>query len=331
MTPHHAPIFRLLALLWLAASAVPTATALAAEPTDVAQQIADVRQSLAHRYGAHDDKGHSLDCLNPFQDNSGAILGVYHYLKDDVFHLALAESDNGIDWRFVCELDQHASQGQLYQTPAGEYLLAYEKDAPNSCWIRITRFANLEALRKAESTKSADIKRLLAPTAEGTPMIDQIIHQRGLEIIKLRFHYYRQAHVDRLAHGQLIDMQRWTARPDDHLNQQFTQLGGQGNVGSRDLFTWSNTTYCLQEVQLAHHDWSSWRVYLCQRDGKPLTELKIQTHGGSQSFANPHAEALKLADGTRALLVTAFMPSQGSAPGESGELLYLMPLPAADE
>ncbi|QDU58228.1 hypothetical protein Pan181_44610 [Aeoliella mucimassa] len=303
-------------------------SARAAEPTSIAHQLASVPDSLAHQYGARDDRGHSLDCLNPYQDDQHRILGVYHYLRDGVFHLALGESSDAVHWKFLAKLDTHASQGQLLQTPDGEYLLAYEKDAPNSCWIRIARYESFASLCQSEASRSIDIDRTLAPTAEGTPMIEHISEQDGEEVLDVRLHYYRNAEVDRLARGRLVAFEQWSAKPDASLNRKFTKLGARGNFGSRDLFSWAGEAYCLQEIQLAPQDWSSWRVYLCNPTGEPIEELKIQTHQGSRSFANPHAEPVTLSDGTRAVLVTAFMPSEGSAAGESGELLYLVRQPA---
>lgn len=286
--------------------------------------LTDVEHSLAHRYQAKDDKGRSLDCLNPCQGQSGNLLGVYHYMDEGVFRLALGESDDGLHWRRVRLLDSRASQGQLYPLADGQFLLASEKDAPNSCWIRLTEYADLTALRSGEPSRSIDLERSLAPTAEGTPMVDRIGREEGRDVIDLRMHYYRQAQVDRLARGQLVDFEQWTATPDDALNQQFSKLDAHGNFGSRDLLQWSGGEHSLQEIQLRPRDWAAWRVWLCERDGQPIRRLDFRTHGGSRSFANPHAERVKFDGQEPAILVTLFLPSEGAAPGEAGELLYLV-------
>ncbi|MCO6046049.1 hypothetical protein NG895_19285 [Aeoliella sp. ICT_H6.2] len=296
----------------------------AAEPDRLAKALEDVEHSLAHRYQARDDRGKPLDCLNPCQASEGNLLGVYHFLDGGVFKLALAESDNGLQWRRIRQLDTHASQGHLHAMSDGRFLLAYEKDAPNSCWIRLEEFKDLESLRSGEPNRSIDLTRSLAPTAEGTPMIDRVDQAGSRQVIDLRLHYYRDAQVDRLARGQLVDFQQWTAKPDPALNRDFTNRGARGNFGSRDLFRWSGGELLLQEIQLRPQDWAAWRVYLCERDGEPIRQLDIRTHGHSKSFANPHAERVTLAGGQQAILVTLFLPSQGAAPGEAGELIYLV-------
>ena len=48
----------------------------------------------------------------------------------------------------------------------------------------------------------------------------------------------------------------------------------------------------------------------------------IHTDGGSTAFANPTVTALTAPNGQLAILVTLFVPGQGAAPGESGELIY---------
>jgi hypothetical protein len=50
--------------------------------------------------------------------------------------------------------------------------------------------------------------------------------------------------------------------------------------------------------------------------------LRIMTDGGSTAFANPSCTALRAPNGRRAVVVTLFIPSQGAAPGENGELIY---------
>ena len=46
------------------------------------------------------------------------------------------------------------------------------------------------------------------------------------------------------------------------------------------------------------------------------------THGGSKSFGNPTATALKAPSGRDAVFVTVYVFSEGAAPGEIGPLIY---------
>lgn len=311
----------LLSAAWLLVAADSSS---AADHQQLIDALQDVEHSLAYRYQARDDHGRGLDCLNPSQVAGGNLLGVYHYLQDGVFHLALAQSDDGLRWRRVRELDSHASQGHLYPRGDGRLLLAYEKDAPNSCWIRVVEYKDLVALRSGEPSRSIDLQRSLAPTAEGTPMLDRVRQEAGHEVIDLRLHYFQEARVDRLARGQLVDFQQWSARSDDALNREFTNRDARGNFGSRDLFRSSRGEFSLQEIQLRPRDWAAWRVYLCERDGQPIRQLDVRTHGGSMSFANPHAERITLDKQEQAILITLFLPGEGAAAGEAGELIYLV-------
>ena len=57
------------------------------------------------------------------------------------------------------------------------------------------------------------------------------------------------------------------------------------------------------------------------RTGK-ADQLAITTDGGSTAFANPAITFLRLPDGRSGFVATLFLPSEGAAPGESGQLIY---------
>jgi len=229
-----------------------------------------------------------------------------------------------LHWRQIRVLDVNASQGQLFETSEGRILLSYEKDAPQSCWIRVQQFESLDELIDGEPSASQDIERSLAPTAEGTPMVESVEGDSG-EHINVRFHFFQDAHVDRLARGRLTNFSEWKSSVDEELNAAFEELGESGNFGSRTRFRWGDETWCLQEIQEERLNWRSWGVYLCTSVGTPIERLAIRTHKGSQAFCNPHVEQVRMQDGQTVLIVTMFLPHEGSKPGEAGELIYLVP------
>ncbi len=59
------------------------------------------------------------------------------------------------------------------------------------------------------------------------------------------------------------------------------------------------------------------------RDGDTMPDvLPVVTHGGSTAFANPTVTALTSPAGRPAIVATVFIPSEGAADGEGGELIY---------
>lgn len=307
----------------LALVALVAADALDAQR--LADALTDVRAAVVHRYQLKDDAGRSMDCLKVFSTGKGAYYGIHHTYDGGKFSLHLAESADLVNWKHVIALDEHASQGTVWQAEDGRFLLAYEKDAPNSCWIRLRSYAGLTALRNGTFNEEHDIARSLAPTAEGTPSFEKVEgwgKTLASSSIRLRFHYFKDAHVDQLAAGTLTGFSEWKAHAAPDLNERFIALGVHGNIGDRDRFQWQGRTVYLQEGQLKRLDWASWRVYLCDESGAPIQRLDIKTHGGSTAFCNPNATWLTGPQGSRLLVVTAFLPSEGSAPNESGSLLY---------
>lgn len=294
------------------------------------ERLGDVTKSVAHRYAAKDDAGNVMDCLKIVPLGRGDFLGVYHAMKDTVFFVHAARSKDLLQWKHVATLDDHASQPTLHRSRDGSFLIAYEKDAPNQVWMRLRHYRDLNRLLKAEFQREKDLTRTLAPTAEGTPSVEGIRPDGGSpdkSVVTLRFHFYRNGDVDRAALGTLTGFEQWETRADDAVNEAFERLGVRGNLGDRDRFSYKGRTWYLQEAQMVKNGWDTWRVHLCDDKVLPIAPLTISTHKGSRSFANPTVTAVQDRRGRPLLAVTLFVPSQGSAPGESGELVYVVPLP----
>jgi hypothetical protein len=312
-----------------------TSTAWAEDREDLTEKLENIPGSVKHAYGLHDNDGRGMDCLEVFQpagrsgDYAG-VYGIYHHLKDGVFSVHLAHSLDLIHWTHIIALDSHASQAAIEETADGGFLLAFEKDAPNSCWMRLRFFQNLTQLKTAKFAKEFDIQRSLAPTAEGTPSFESV-KMSGDQIdksqITLRFHYFEDTRVDQQALGTLTNFKSWTATPLKKISEALKKAGGRGNLGDRDRFTWRKQNYYLQEVQGIRNDWSSWRVYLCDRDGLPLQQLKLKSHNQATAFANPSVTHISDETGHRRMVITMFLLSEGNSPSERGQLLYVIDEP----
>lgn len=277
-----------------------------------------------------DDKGHGMDCLDIFQSSSSpetGYFGVSHSLKKGVFSVHLTHSTDFKNWTHLAELDQHASQATVHETENGSFLLAYEKDAPNSCWIRIRHYQNLEDFKIGRHSREIDIPRTLAPTAEGTPSFEKVVLKDGhldRSQITLRFHYFENVRVDQLASGTLTNFKSWKAHPSKKINTALKKLGGLGNLGDRSKFIWQGETYYLQEVQNKRRDWGSWGIYLCDKNGQPLKKIDVTTPGKSTAFSNPSVTPVRDINNQTLLVFTAFLHSKGTAPGEAGQFLAVI-------
>jgi len=312
-------------------TAVGLSTVLrAADTRTLISSLENVPAAETHRYQLRDNDGRGMDCLKVFQpahSSAGVYYGLYHNREKGFLSIHLAQSGDLRIWRHVAVLDEHASQPTIWLSDTGACLVAYEKDKPNACWIRIRYYGSLSDLRTGKHAREFDIARTLAPTAEGTPSFESVtMGSNGLDTsqIRLRFHYFKNAHVDQLARGTLNDFTFWEAEPSDTINAELVKRGWQGNLGDRDRFVWQGDVYYLQEIQGVKGDWSSWRVCLCEKDGMPVHTLAIKTHKASTAFANPNATWVTDSNNRRKLVVTLFLLSEGNPPPEVGTLLYVI-------
>jgi hypothetical protein len=282
-------------------------------------------------YKLKSNKGRGMDCLKIFQplsdENKGSYFGVYHHLNNGKFGIHLTKSTDLRTWQDIKLLDNNASQATIYPCEEGSFLLAYEKDAPNSCWIRLRYYTSMTHLLDGRHSEERDIPRSLAPTAEGTPSFESVtIGKNGIEQseIHLRFHFFKRARVDQLATGTLTNFKHWQAAPSNNINQTLINGGWKGNLGDRDSFRWKGQTYYLQETQRKRGDWSSWRINLCDEQGMPIHTLTFKTDKHSRAFANPNVTWVTDSYNQRKLVVTLFLPSEGNASQETGTLLYVI-------
>jgi hypothetical protein len=76
------------------------------------------------------------------------------------------------------------------------------------------------------------------------------------------------------------------------------------------------------EGQFTFDDFGSWRTYLYDFSTGAAVRVNVIIAGGSTAFANPAISRVTLPQGEEAIVVGLFLPSEGAAPGEAGQLIY---------
>ncbi|MHA5047499.1 hypothetical protein [Streptomyces sp. SD15] len=318
------PLLRLgplVALLVVAAFAVVLSDA-SAQPASVATErlaalAGDVRGADGYAYDLRDDSGRTMDTAQITQVPDGTYLAVYHTtLADGRFHAAIAGSTDLRLWTRRHDFGAGTSQPTLAADDRGGYVLAYEKDPDNH--IAVRGYRDLDALLAGKAAHVYDAPRTLSRCAEGTPDITSV-HDGTIE---LTGHYRAGCDTDRELRATLKDFATWQVTPDRRLDGALAAWGTRGNMGDRSTLELEGRRLILTEGQQWRGDFGSWRTYAYDPMTGRADRLAVRTHGGSRSLANPSATLLTDPDGHPALLVSLFVPREGAAPGESGQLVY---------
>lgn len=290
-----------------------------------------------------DNEGASMDGLdiivNPV-DPGRSYLGVYHIaIGAGRFALRLAASKDLRSWRKIADLDATGGgMGTLRALPGGAFLLAYEAQVPGASGgtvdsnVRLRYYRDPAALLSGAATEERTLPHRLSTSNEGTPDFRSISWRESLakSVITLGFHYLdhgspgspRRLAVDREARGTLA-ANTWSAAADRGADRALTRLGFDGNHGARRQFAdpGAHRLWRIYEAQRFVNVTSSWRLVLYNVNARTWTVLRLRTPGGSRTFANPTLSLLPSphAPRTNALVMTMFVPTAGSVPGESGE------------
>lgn len=277
----------------------------------------DVTAADGHRYDTRDHTGRTMDAAQIAQGPDGGYLAVYHTLLDDGrFHAAVATSTDLRHWHRRHDFGPGTHQASLADDGRGGYVLAYEKDPRNH--IAVRAYADRTALLDGRASRSFDAPRTLSRCAEGTPSITEA---RG-NTIELTGHYRADCDTDRQLRATLTGFRDWHATPDLRLDRALQTWGNGGNLGDRTPLELAGQRMLLVEGQRWRGDFGSWRTYAYDPMSGRADRLAISTHGGSRAFANPSATLVTDPQGRPALLVSLFIPAQGAAPGEAGQLVY---------
>ncbi|MFI6336578.1 hypothetical protein [Streptomyces sp. NPDC050535] len=306
-------------LVVLATAALPRADAApgSAAVARLVSLAGDVRDADGYAYALRDDSGRTMDTAEITRSPDGTYLAVYHStLADGRFHSAIATSTDLRTWTRRHDFGAGTSQPTLAFDGAGGYVLAYERDPDNH--IAVRGYADLGALLAGDADRAYDTPRTLSSCAEGTPDITAV-HDGTVE---LTGHYRAGCDTDRQLRATLTDFTTWHAEPDQRLDRALEAWGTSGNIGDRSAIELAGAKLVLVEGQGLREDFGSWRTYAYDPVTGRADRLTVRTHGGSRAFANPSATLLTDPDGHPALLVSLFVPREGAAPGEAGQLLY---------
>jgi hypothetical protein len=315
------------ALLVAALACIADRPAAGQTPDDAARMelqgiIENVTQATARRYQVHDSMGHSMDTAKIIQDPAGGYLAVYHTLINGQFVASLATSADLMNWAFQKQLGSNASQPYITALTDGGYLVAWEQTPANHLAFRY--YKSRSDLLNGIASRSFDAPMTLSSCAEGTPNIYSAILAPDIDhsTIDAGAHYFSNCDVDRQQRGTLVNFSSWTTSVQTSYNNTILKFGVAGNIGDRDGAWFNRFQFGIIEGQFTKGDFGSWRSFLFDFQNGNATELSIKTDGGSTAFANPSMTNLVAPNGQSAIMTTLFLPSQGAAQGESGELVY---------
>jgi hypothetical protein len=329
--PRRSNIFRFSSLLtlqlfWIFScgpAGDPAPMTLQVARTTLRGYLEDVVGSTARRYRLSDDQGHSMDCLKVIAGpQPDQFVGVYHsYTRDDAtFHVEIATSRDLLQWVWRATLANQASQATIQAATDGGYVVAWEQEPNNH--LQFAYYQDWDDLLAGAAAKTFAAPQTLSDCAEGTPNI----YSASSTTVEVGFHYYRNCDVDRQASG-IMNWESWQAHELPELDTALENHGVRGNIGDRDgIFTFAGFQFSLIEGQSKKGDFGSWRTYLYDHQSHTAELLNIQTHAGSQAFANPTFAEVNLG-GHPTLLITLYLPREGAQNAEAGPLLYYRVFP----
>lgn len=190
------------------------------------------------------------------------------------FYLYLARSPNGLNhWENVVLLERRGSQGKVWVDPVGDHILLAFEESPDGIYtgnnIKVNHYENLDQLKLGIPKSSLAINRTLSGVNEGTPSFVNVQFNGDLltSNFTLRMHYFETQATDKQAIGRyegkkeiqpltywqqtfgLRPESKWMTYKLTQVNQQITDLGFKGNIGSRHRFQWRGKTFYLLEAQ----------------------------------------------------------------------------------
>jgi hypothetical protein len=283
--------------------------------------IGDVGQAGGRRYSTRDHLGNTMDCVKIIKrTGSEEFIGVYHTYINKVPRVNLALSVDLLSWTWLRELAYFGSQPTIAvpsDHPEG-YIVAWEQEPNNH--IRFSFYPTWSDLQAGNSQRNYSVPRTLSRCAEGTP---NIYGQPTLNNIDVGFHFYDNCVVDRQARATLKNFNLWTQiRKQPNVDNALLHFGVQGNIGDRDgLSDFNGFAFTVIEGQYKSQDFGTWRTFVFDPQTGNADQVTVLTDGRSQAFANP-TTTLTTWKGQRILIVTLFIPSEQSAPGEAGQLIY---------
>ena len=311
----------------------------------------DVTASDGYRYQLTDDRGEPMGPMEVIQIADSVYAAVYHWSPQSgpSFKVAVATSNNLLDWTWQTDLAEYASQPTIKEAEDGGFVVAWEQEpeTQDQSWVRLAYYPNWDALVGAEPSKVFDAARQLSDCAEGTPNI----YTASSTHVEFGFHFYAGCETDRQARGT-TDWVTWEAENAALLDRAVLFQGYAGSIGDRAVIDFKGHQFTFLEASFILNDWSSFRV-LVYDEGTgaadrtqfgvdantvaipetwsgpqpgppaepPSEHVFIRTHQASFSISNMSLSLVTLG-GRQALVVTLFIQQPGLGGDETGELVY---------
>lgn len=296
---------------------------------DLLGHVIDIPGSDGHRYHVTDDRGHEMDAAKIIEiPETGQLAAVYHWWSDETqsFTSSLATSDDLLDWTWRVDLARGASMPTIAPASDGGYVVAWEDDAGPR--VAVAHYPTWEALLAATPAKRFTAERLLSECAEGTPNI----YSASSEQVVFGFHF--GCETARQAKGT-ADWSTWTVEEQPLLDRAALFQGYRGLIGDRDVIEYEGHAFTFLEAQFTKDDWRTFRILLyddelgaADRAGfpdapavPPSVHAFLHTHRGSSAFTNFTISEVRL-QGRTALVMGVFIPEEGAAGAETGQLIY---------
>jgi len=282
--------------------------------------IQNVKGSSGHIYDAKDDGGNTCTSASIVPNPKGGYVAVYHtYIGNSYFAVSLGTSQDLLHWRFVRQLGQHASQPCIFNSN-GHFIVAWEQDPNNH--IQFRWFNTIDDLLNGVVAKTYDAPDDASPCAEGTPNIYSV---RGTTpdnvTVSVGCHYYRECKVDRQAQGTMKNFRSWSSSDNSKMNNAIEYWGVKGNIGQRSSTAFKGHQFALIEGMKEPGNWATWGLYTYDYETGNADKLTIATDKGTTAFANPRVEVMNGPNGSPAVVWTMFVPGEGAAEGEGGEVI----------
>lgn len=310
-------IVRLLSisLLWISATDLHAQSPSDTSRVKLHALIDSVQLADFYSYDTKDNLNQSMDCAKIIANPEGGFLAVYHHYVSGEPRVFLATSSDFTSWTIQSTIATNASQPTIAKASDGSYIMAWEQEPNNH--LKFASFTNINTLLAGTAALTFDAPRTLSFCAEGTPNI----YEASNGLVRVGFHFYQNCLVDRQAYGELTNFNSWTANPLSSYDNALLYWGVQGNIGDRDAAVYDGYDFALIEGQFVNQDFGSWRSFIYDYQTGNAEQLQMVTHNGSTAFANPTLSFLEI-EGLDAMVATFFLPSEGAANGEAGELIY---------
>ena len=275
----------------------------------------------------------------PTDDSSHPYLGVFHNpINSTQFATHLGYSRDLKAWHTLGQIHQPASQPDIRILADDSVLYAEEYNPSGRPYIRVQYYGNgglsgLQALianPAAAPTNAITLPGTPMAKAYGTPEFGRIGYSGSLtsSTVEITHHYFYLGQRDLEAIGVLTAFNDWSSSGDFLDDDLFTNAGGNGKIGDRELFAVGSQVYEVVEAQVnptSGNDYGSWRLFLIDRTTNAIRQLSPALKGGARSLGNPTVSFVTLPSGVPALVFTCFVFGANNGTTPPGSHIFVYP------